>query len=132
MHRRTFALLALTFATAPLWAAASLFARDFSGYQPDNFRRLLASGAPLIVHVHADWCPVCRRQISIMNKAFKDPKFNEVQLVQVLFDTEKQFLTDFRVARQSTIIVFRGGKEVNRISYDTDEARIKATLASAL
>lgn len=132
MRRRDFSLLALAIFALPFLAATSLFAREFSAYQPESFRKQLGSAAPLIVHVHADWCPVCRAQISIMNEAFKDPKFGNVQKVRVDFDKEKQFLTDFRVVRQSTIIVFRGGKEVNRLSYDTDETRIRAVLASAL
>ena len=43
----------------------------------------------------------------------------------------KAFLADYKVVRQSTIIVFKGGKEIARLSYDSDPARIEQTLARA-
>lgn len=132
MRRRTFTALALAALAAPLVFAAEAMAKPFAAYQAGSFPKLLASGAPLIVHVHADWCPTCRRQITILDQAFKGGKFDKVNAVRVNFDKDKQFLTDYRVVRQATIIVFRGGKEVTRLVYDTDEGRIKKTIGAAL
>lgn len=132
MRRRTFTLMALSALAAPFVLAAEAMAKPFAAYQAGNFPKLLASGAPLIVHVHADWCPTCRRQITILDNEFKTGKFNKVNAVRVNFDKDKQFLTDYRVTRQATIIVFRGGKEVTRLVYDTNEDRIRKTIEAAL
>lgn len=132
MRRRTFVTLAAGTVAAALVFGGNAAARDFSAYRADSFRKLLSAGDPVVVHVHAEWCAICRRQISILNEAFKAPEFKKVRTVRVNFDKERQFLSDHRVVRQATILVFRGGKEVSRIVYDTDEGRIKKTLATAL
>lgn len=54
MNRRTFGALALSAIAAPL-AASRAFAMPFSEFQPEAFVKLLASGNPVVVHVHADW-----------------------------------------------------------------------------
>jgi thioredoxin 1 len=133
MQRRTFNALLLAAIAAPFIAAGTAHAqaKTFRTYRPEEFKKLLASGKPTIVHIHADWCPVCRRQITIMNEAFKDPKYANVNLVRVNYDKDKQFLSDYKAPRHATIIVYRSGKEVKRISYDTDPERILAVLATA-
>lgn len=92
----------------------------------------MATGSPLVVHVHADWCSVCRAQIPIMNRILGAAPYRNVSAISVNFDKDKDFLTDFKVVRQSTIIVFRNGKEVARLSYDSDPQRIEQVLAHAI
>src|SRR5262249_44767093 len=48
---------------------------------------------------------------------------------EVDFDTAKETLRHFRVQYQSTLIVFKGTKEVGRSTGDTDAARIRALVA---
>lgn len=132
MRRRTFTLMALSALAAPFVFAAETMARTFAPYQAANFPKLLASGAPLVVHVHADWCAVCKAQIPIMDKVLSAPAYAKVKTVRVNFDKDKQFLTDHKVVRQSTILVFKGGKEIARLSYETGESRIRRTLEAAL
>jgi thioredoxin 1 len=131
MNRRTFAALALAACSAPLWLGRAI-AMPFSEYRPDNFVKLLGSGSPLVVHVHADWCAVCKAQLPVMTKILAMPAYKNVRAVRVNFDKEQQFLTDYRVPRQSTIIVFKGGKEIARMSYDADPKRIEQTLERAI
>lgn len=131
MNRRKFSALALAFFSLPL-AAGRAFAMAFADYKPDSFVKLLSSGNPVIVHVHADWCAVCKAQIPVMDRVLARAAYKNVRAVRVNFDREKQFLTDFRIVRQSTIVVFRGGKEVARLSYETDPARIEQTLERAV
>jgi len=105
---------------------------QFSEYQAGNFVKLLASGNPLVVHVHADWCSVCRAQMPVMDRVLAGPAYKNVRAVRVNFDREKNFLTDYKVVRQSTILIFKGGKEIARLSYDSDPARIEQTLERAI
>lgn len=131
MNRRHFGALALATLVAPL-AAGRAFAMQFAEYRSDSFVKLLASGGPLIVHVHADWCSVCRAQMPVMDRVLAGPAYKNVRAVRVNFDREKGFLADYKVVRQSTIIVFKGGKEIARLSYDSDPQRIEQTLARAI
>lgn len=131
MNRRTFGALLLSAIAVPV-VANKAFAMPFAEYQPDGFVKLLASGNPVIVHVHADWCSVCRAQMPVMDRVLAGHAYKNVRAVRVNFDREKRFLADYKVVRQSTIIVFKGGKEIARLSYDSDPQRIEQTLARAI
>jgi thioredoxin 1 len=131
MNRRNFAALLLAAIAAPL-AAGHARAMQFMEYRADSFVKLLATGNPLVVHVHADWCTVCRAQMPVMDRVLAGPAYKNVHAVRVNFDHEKRFLADYKVVRQSTIIVFRGGKEIARLTYDADPQRIEQTLARAI
>ena len=131
MNRRRFAALALAACAMPLSLGRAV-AMPFAEYQAGSFVKLLATGNPIVVHVHADWCAVCKAQMPVMDRVLAGPSYKNVRTVRVNFDREKAFLTDYKVVRQSTIIVFKGGKEIARLSYDSDPARIEQTLARAL
>jgi thiol-disulfide isomerase/thioredoxin len=90
----------------------------------------LASGKPVFVHVHADWCPTCKKQISAFPAALKDAK--DLHRVVVSFDNDGEFKTRYAVRSHSTLIVFKGGKEVGRSVGATDPAAIKALVAKAM
>jgi len=131
MNRRNFAALILAAFAAPLSFGRAI-AMQFSEYQAGHFVKLLASGNPLVVHVHADWCSVCRAQMPVMDRVLAGPAYKNVRAVRVNFDREKNFLADYKVVRQSTILIFKGGKEIARLSYDSDPARIEQTLERAI
>lgn len=133
MNRRQFSANVIACLAAPLRVKSALAnPKPFATYQASEFRRRLATGNPLVVHVHADWCSVCRAQIPIMNRILGETPYRNVSAISVNFDKDKDFLTDFKVVRQSTIIVFRNGKEVARLSYDSDPQRIEQVLARAI
>ena len=131
MNRRNFTALALAAFATPL-AFVPARAMPFSEYRADSFPKLLASGGPVVVHVHADWCTVCKAQIPVMNRVLAQPAYKNVRAVRVNFDREQNFLTDYKVVRQSTIIIFKGGKEIARLTYDANPERIEQTLERAV
>jgi thiol-disulfide isomerase/thioredoxin len=128
MHKTLLALAAL----AVFFVAPSQADERFVPYEPAAFESLIESGVPVVVHVHADWCPTCRRQISIFDELFKDPALDEIQAVRVNYDTDREFRAAYKVTRQATIIAFRDGKEVARVVYDTNVERIHDALKAAL
>lgn len=131
MDRRKFAALMIAAMAMP-FAAGQALAMQFTEYKAESFVKILSSGQPIVVHVHADWCPVCRAQMPIMDKLLAGAAYKNVRAVRVNFDKEKQFLTDYKVVRQSTILIFKGGKEIARLSYDADPQRIEQTLERAI
>jgi thiol-disulfide isomerase/thioredoxin len=110
----------------------ALAAKSFAPYEKAKLEALIQSGAPVIVHVHADWCPTCRRQISLFDELFADPAFSKVEAVRVNYDRDREFLAEHKVTRQATIIAFKGGREVARVVYDTNRDRIRAAIAATL
>jgi thioredoxin 1 len=100
-------------------------------YSKAAFDKAVAAG-PVIVHVHADWCPTCRRQAPTLSQWMGDNKGKNVQAFTVNFDTDKAFNQANRVTSQSTIIVFKGGKEVARSAGVTDPAAVRQLVGQAL
>ena len=96
----------------------------FSSYSASSFEAAQAAGKTIVVDVHADWCPTCKAQAPILKDIAKNPKAKNVQFVRVDFDNDKAFLRDHRIPRQSTILVFKGKKEVGRSIAETDRARL--------
>ena len=127
-RRRLAAAFLLGFAllsVAPAAAASQAFT-------PQAFADAQKAGKSIIVHVYAPWCPTCRAQAPTVERVEADPKFADVAMFQVDFDGQKDALRTLKVNRQSTIIVFKDGKEVDRSVGVTDPGAISALLAKAL
>jgi thiol-disulfide isomerase/thioredoxin len=107
----------------------------YAGEQPYTqaaFDQLQKQGLPILVAVHAEWCPTCREQAPIISKLLQKPEFQSLNALQINFDKQKEALKTFNVIRQSTLIVFKAGKEVGRSLGVTDESAIEALLKKAL
>lgn len=129
MNRRS--LLAAAAALSLSFAVPPAIGGELKPYEADNFPKVVAAG-PVIVHVHADWCPVCKVQRPTLASLANDPKLAKVSFVVVNFDKDKDFLKANKVANQSVIVVFKGGKEVARLSGVTDAAKIREDINKVL
>ncbi|MGZ8984640.1 MAG: thioredoxin family protein [Methylotenera sp.] len=101
-------------------------------YTQVAFDRLQHDGKPVLVAVHADWCPVCRAQTPIIESLLKQKNYQGVTSLRVDFDNQKDVVRAFRVSGQSTLIVFKDGKEVVRNLGDTSPGGIESLLRKAL
>jgi thioredoxin 1 len=73
------------------------------------------SGIPFAVVFHADWAPICRAQAPVL----QSPDFTSVTLFVANFDTEKLLERPLGISKQSTVVVFKNGKEAARSTGDT-------------
>jgi hypothetical protein len=62
----------------------------------------------------------------------KQPQYGEIAFLRFNFDTEAEFKQRYQVPVRSVIILFRGGKEVERITANGDKAVIEALVKKAL
>jgi thiol-disulfide isomerase/thioredoxin len=90
------------------------------------------AGKPVLVDVHADWCPTCRRQAPTIEALSRDPAFSRLVILKLDYDTQPAERTALGVRMQSTLIVFNGSRERGRAVGITDPAKIRALAASAL
>jgi thiol-disulfide isomerase/thioredoxin len=97
-----------------------------------SFDALIKAGKPTLVMVHADWCTTCRAQEPVVSNLLKAPDFSGVTALRVDFDTQKDVVKYFNVVQQSTLILFKGGREVGRSTGDTRKESIEALLRRAL
>jgi thioredoxin 1 len=121
-------------------AAASLglilfAALAFSAEVPFNqaqFDAARASGSPIAVVFHADWCPTCRAQAPLLKDLSEKPEFSRLTLYIANYDQEKDLKKSLGVSQQSTLVVFKQGHEVARSTGDTNEASLGALLRQAI
>ncbi len=94
-------------------------------YTQQEFDRLAHDGKPVLVDVAATWCPTCKAQKPIVEGLATGPTYKDVAVLTVDFDADKPLLRQFRVSSQSTLIAFKGGREVGRSVGDTTPAGIE-------
>lgn len=122
--------MTMTFAKSIIALALSAFAALASAgssepYTQKRFDELAAQGKPALVAVHADWCPTCKAQKPILGELMGRPEFKDVTELIVDFDAQKPIVKQYKVSMQSTLIAFKGGKEVGRSVGDTTKAGIE-------
>ena len=91
-----------------------------------------AAGKPVAVVFHADWCPTCRAQAPVLKGLTEAPEFKSVTLYVANFDTENALKKSLGVTKQSTIVVFRNGREAARSTGDTQHDDLAALLRHAI
>lgn len=96
------------------------------------FDKARMSGKPVLVEVTAPWCPVCKAQRPILSELKAEPRFKDMAVYEVDFDSQKDALRALGVQKQSTLIVFKGNQEVGRSTGETSKAAIESLLAKAL
>ncbi len=114
-------------------AAIATFSYGASAAQPFDptaFQQAQAAGKTVLIDVTAPWCPTCRQQRPIIQAIEKENP--GLVVYEVDFDTAKDVLKRFHVQHQSTLIVFKGAKEVGRSTGDTDTAGLRALVAKGL
>jgi len=108
------------------------FAMEPQNYDAKTVAAAQAAGKSVLLHITAPWCPTCKAQKPILSKLEAAPKFKELAVFNIDFDTSKDLLRKLKVAQQSTLIVYKGAKEVGRSTGDTSAASIEALLSKAL
>jgi thioredoxin 1 len=101
-------------------------------YSAATLDRMLAAGQPVVVDFHADWCPTCRAQAPIVKDLLATPELKNVTVLIADYDTELALRKSLKVANQSTLVVFRQGKEVARSTGDTSREGLAALLKKAI
>lgn len=123
------ALAGVLAVAAPVVSAWANTAVPFSA---EAFKAAQASGSPILVEIHADWCPTCKAQNPILDKLTAEPKFKDLKIFRVDFDAMKPVVKEFGARMQSTLIVFKGSAEQGRSVGDTKETSIAALLDKSL
>jgi thiol-disulfide isomerase/thioredoxin len=91
-----------------------------------------AAGRPVLVDAHADWCPTCRAQAPTISAISRDPRFARLVILRLNYDTQVAEKRDLDISHQSTLIAFKGRKEVGRSVGVTDPAQIRLLAESTL
>jgi thioredoxin 1 len=113
-------------------AVAPAFA-DVTPFTAQAFQDAQNANKAILIEIHATWCPTCKQQKAVLNNLLlPEPKFKDMVVLRVDFDSQKDVVKQFGARIQSTLIVYKGKREVGRTVGDTDPASITALLEKAL
>ena len=74
-----------------------------------QFEEIISESRPTVVDFYATWCGPCRRQIPIIDN-FKEKMGDEVNVVKVDIDQEKELAERYRIQSVPTIMIFKNGE----------------------
>jgi thioredoxin 1 len=128
-RRSAFAL----FAIAALAVATPALAGDNAPqpYTAAAFDAAQKAGKPILIDTYATWCDICARQKPILDKLLGEPEYRNLVTFRVDFDAQKDVMRKFNARLQSTLIAFRGDKEVARSVGETQPEWIEDLMAKA-
>ena len=129
-RRHLFAALALAALALPTATADALTRR--LPFDQKAFADAQAAGRPILVKFYTTWCPVCKVQRPFLTTLGQNPKYQKIAYFEIDYDKRRDLARTFRVHKQSTLIVFKGGKEIDRSTGDTNKTSIEALVAKSL
>jgi thiol-disulfide isomerase/thioredoxin len=133
LSRRSALILTAASALAADALAVSLaLAASPQPFDAAAFAEAQKAGRPVLVAVHATWCPTCKAQKPILGELTDQSKFKNLAYFIIDFDSQKDLVQRFGVRMQSTLIVFKGATETGRSTGDTNRTSIAALLDKTL
>ena len=80
-----------------------------------QFDEIIKDSRPTVVDFYATWCGPCRRQIPIIDN-FKSKMGDEVNVIKVDVDEDKELADRYRIRSVPTILIFKSGEVMWRAS----------------
>ncbi|MHC6218444.1 thioredoxin family protein [Stenotrophomonas acidaminiphila] len=128
----TDAMAAATPTPSPAMTMAMAPGVAIRAYDQMAFDQAQAANKPILVWVHAPWCPVCREQEKAIKQITADPAYRDLVVLRIDFDTQKPLWQKLGATMQSTLIGFHGKRETGRVAHESDVARVAPVLRSTL
>lgn len=101
-------------------------------FTPAALAEAQKSGAAVLVDIFAPWCPTCAAQNVVLDQLRSDDRFKNFVRLRVDFDNQKDAVRALGANSQSTLIVYKGEREVGRLVGETSPEAIEALLAKGL
>jgi thioredoxin 1 len=92
--------------------------------------QVLESEQPVLVDFTASWCPPCRVMKPVLAELAADR--DDLRVVQLDVDADQRTAAEYGVLSMPTFILFRDGREVQRLVGARPRRRLEAELAEVL
>ena len=103
---------------------------DLISYLDENsFDKNVATGGTL-VDFYADWCGPCRMLSPVLEDVAKELK-GKAKIAKLDIDNSQKIAAHYQVMSVPTMILFKDGKEVNRLIGLRDAEGVKKFIDSA-
>jgi thioredoxin 1 len=119
-------------ALAPFFAVSGASAAEDVAFTQAAFDAAMAKGTSILVDISAPWCPTCRAQAPIIKKLSAQAEFKDLMIFHVDFDSQMDVVKNQGAQQQSTLIVYKDGKEMGRSVGDTNADSIGKLLAQSV
>ena len=116
---------------AALVLAAPAQALEIKPYDAAQAKAAIASGKPVILHVYAPWCLQCHAQESILDGLKSAEAYKSLTVYRVDYDNQKDVVDALKCSR-ATVIGYKGGKEIKRMSWGMTQDSVEEVLKAAL
>lgn len=95
-----------------------------------DFESEIQKGVTL-VDFHANWCGPCRMLAPVLEQVAKDVKGKAV-VAKIDIDSEQKTASHFQITSVPTMILFKNGKEINRLIGLRNAEAVKDFILSAV
>ncbi|MDE1917503.1 MAG: thioredoxin family protein [Sphingomonadales bacterium] len=123
---RFLSLAALTLVAVPLHA------QPVQPFSLAALKAAQAAGKPVLIDAFAPWCPTCRAQAPTIEKLAADPAYKNLIILRLDYDHQTAEKKVLGIHQQSTLIAYKGNREVGRIVGITDPAQLRDFAATPL
>lgn len=96
----------------------------------DSFTKEIEKGVTL-VDFHAEWCGPCRMLAPVLEQVATEMQ-GKAKFGKIDIDSEQKTAAQFQVTSVPTLILFKDGREVNRIVGLCDADAVKEFVTAAL
>jgi len=97
-----------------------------TNFSTEIFEKAKDSGKTVVINSYEVWCGTCSEQTKILNQAEKE--FKDIVFLSYEQSKNKEIAQKLNIKYWTTIVVYKGNKEVARIVGQTD----KETIYSAI
>lgn len=117
---------ALAESSAPAAEMQQMSGSMMHAYSATEAQAAIAAGKPVLLWFHKMGCPTCAAQQPTLDSYLK--QHDGLMAYKVNFAEDKAANESYGVGMQSTLIVFREGKEITRSTGETDAAKLQMLL----
>ena len=98
LSRRSILIAAVAASVAAMTPAIAASPQPFDAKAFDDAQK---AGKPILVAIHASWCPTCKAQTPILGELTTDPKFKSLAYFIIDFDSQRDLVKRFGARMQS-------------------------------
>jgi len=101
-----------------------------TSFTEEIFENAKASGKTIVINSYEVWCGTCSEQTKILDQAEKE--FKDIIFLSYEQSKNKDIAQKLKVKYWTTIVVYKGKKEVGRIMGQTDKKIIYSIIEKGI